>query len=549
MGADNPAAQYVDRRFNTEDLRSDSPYEKARGLIEECRLHHGSCGGWKVPMLPTRVLDMYPDSGVDLKLHEPKSRELGEYIALSYCWGEAQPAQTTKETLNDKLLEIDKSTLPQSIQDAIFVTRKLGHRYLWVDSLCIVQDSEEDKIKEITKMTDIYNKASLTIAASIATKASSGFLQTRSSIPERRKVENLFPGQAEVELFPDIIKLPFPCPNGDTGEVELLLAPPSHHDDLEPLNLRGWTMQERFLSRRLLIFGEHEVTWQCQSILSPEPITKTLWKYKGDSPRLPLELYQIDLPPHLRAPPPPNAVKGQGVQWKLIATEYSRRQLSFIDDRFNAIGGIVQLLQEVWKDEYLAGLWKGNLLYTSLWYITGDVISDDSYLAPSWSWLSINTTVDFWILESIDAEFVDCRIELQNRSLPYGSVTRGELTIHGATYAAVEALKYQIFEWSFKMDDGLESLVKTTGGLHALNKELENQCIFLFIGLTKEGPAGLVLFPVEDGKYRRVGCFEILHCPSWHKGNPFRYTASNHLTSNGKRKWLCQVGRKDVIII
>lgn len=505
-------------------------------------------------MLPTRVLDLKPSSGVEVKLYEPQTGELGEYIALSYCWGEAQPAQITKKTLNDKLQEIVTSTLPQSIQDAIFVTRKLRFRYLWVDSLCIIQDSDEDKVSEIAKMTDIYNKASLTIAASIATKASGGFLHPRKTVAERRKVS--FPSQdgspREVELSPDIINIPFPCPDGTLGEVKLLLPQDPHYDAREPLNLRGWTMQERLLSRRLLIFGQYEVTWQCQSTLGPVPITKTLWSYKVDPPRLPLELYEIDLPPHLRAPPPPNAVTGQGVQWKKIAVEYSSRQLSFIEDRFNAIGGIVQLLQDVWKDEYLAGFWKGNILFTSFWYKAGDENHasnvDDSYLAPSWSWLSINSAVDFWILDSVDAEFVDCRIELQNPNLPFGSVTHGELTIRGATFPAIEALQWQIFEWEFVMDNGPSSLVKTDAGLFTLNSELENECTYLLIGIVKSSPAGLVLLPVENGKFKRLGCFNIPGCPSWHAKNPFRYTASDELTSTGKKKWLCQVGRGNVII-
>lgn len=499
-------------------------YENARAILNDCQHHHGSCGERTATALPTRVLDLEPESGVAVKLYESREGELGEYIALSYCWGEAQPEQTTKQTLSGKLQEIDKTALPQSIQDAIFVTRKLGYRYLWVDSLCIIQDSDEDKITEIAGMTDIYNKASLTIAASIATKASSGFLSPRS-IPAKR------------------LKLPFPCPDGTLGEVDVLPTPPRYDDALEPLNLRGWTLQERMLSRRLLIFGEFEITWQCQSTQGPAAITKTLWSYSGDPPRLPLELYQIDLPQHLRAPPPPNAVTSQGVQWRRIAEEYSRRQLSFISDRFNAIGGIVSLLQDVWKDEYLAGLWKSTILFTSLWCRVGDadisIEADARYLAPSWSWLAINSKVDFWILDSVDADFVSCDIELENRSLPFGRVTKGELTVRGGMSPAIEALKFQAFPWKFYLDDGSFDLTE----------EQQSNSTFLLIGVVRNSPAGLILIPVNDGKYKRIGCFTILHCPSWHKKSPFRYTASDELTSTGKKRWMCQVGRENVVII
>ncbi|KAF8858452.1 HET-domain-containing protein [Acephala macrosclerotiorum] len=130
-------------------LRSDQVYESARAIINDCRRHHGICGERTTTVLPTRVLDLEPESGVAVRLYEPREGELGGYIALSYCWGEAQPEQTTKQTLSGELQEIDKAILPQSIQDAIFVTRKLGHRYHWVDSLYIIQDSDEDKITEI----------------------------------------------------------------------------------------------------------------------------------------------------------------------------------------------------------------------------------------------------------------------------------------------------------------------------------------------------------------------------------------------------------------
>ncbi|KAE8451755.1 hypothetical protein EG329_003212 [Mollisiaceae sp. DMI_Dod_QoI] len=520
----NPAAQYVNRRLNTEDLRSDHIYANAKALLDECHYHHGSCGQRAIPVVPTRVLDLQPSSGVELKLYEPPAGELGEYIALSYCWGEAQPAQTTKQTLDHKLEEIDESTLPQSIQDAIFVTRKLGYRYLWVDSLCIIQDSDPDKISEISKMTNIYNNASLTIAASIATKASAGFLAPR-------------------RLPPRGLKLRFPYPNSTLGEVEVLHTTQLYDDASEPLNLRGWTMQERMLSRRLLIFGEHEITWQCQSTQGPVPITKTLWSYHGDPPRLPLELYQIDLPPHLRAPAPPNAVLGQGVLWRKFVQEYSRRQLSFLEDRFNAIGGIVQLLHESWKDEYLGGLWERNLLYTSLWHRIGDPDKrkdkDGLYLAPSWSWLSINAAVEFWILDSIDAELISCRIELEKPSLPFGRVSSGELTVRGGMSPASEALKFQMFPWEFCLDDGSSEL----------SDEQKAKCMFFLIGNVKNSPAGLILIPVREGKYRRVGCFLIRNCPSWHAKSPFRYTASDAFTNTGKKKWICQVGRGNVAII
>ncbi|EIW52286.1 HET-domain-containing protein, partial [Trametes versicolor FP-101664 SS1] len=103
----------------------------------------------------------------------------GEYLTLSYVWGGDQIHKTTSTNLSMYEQGIAPSILPPTIRDAIYVTHMLGFRWLWVDSLCIIQDSETDKAHEIGRMHHIYRYAHLTIIAAIAKSVNESFLQER----------------------------------------------------------------------------------------------------------------------------------------------------------------------------------------------------------------------------------------------------------------------------------------------------------------------------------------------------------------------------------
>jgi hypothetical protein len=84
-----------------------------------------------------------------------------------------------KETLGAFRAGIPASELPKSLGNAIIATRKLGLRYLWIDSLCIVQDDKKDKAEEISEMPQIYQNAYVTISAASAANCHDGFLHVR----------------------------------------------------------------------------------------------------------------------------------------------------------------------------------------------------------------------------------------------------------------------------------------------------------------------------------------------------------------------------------
>lgn len=224
-------------------------YELARLWVQDCLLYHKGCPRPDPSFTPTRLIDVGKDNGEESTYVHLSSGEKALYAALSYCWGGPQPVTLTTLTRSEMLRGIATSTLPQTIQDAITVTRKLGLRYLWVDALCIIQDSASDRDAEIAKMDRLYQNAQLTISAASAERCQDGFLATRSGY---RRHQTSF------------TSIPYACPDGKTGNV-LLEEYQLYDSRIEPLNRRGWTLQERLLSSRTLIYSSWQLLWQCQS--------------------------------------------------------------------------------------------------------------------------------------------------------------------------------------------------------------------------------------------------------------------------------------------
>ncbi|EGZ72613.1 HET-domain-containing protein, partial [Neurospora tetrasperma FGSC 2509] len=131
-----------------------------------------------VSKLPFRVLDVGSPGSLLVKLVETTTETpRAPYVALSHCWGppDKQPLKTTLHTIGDHMhpgIPLDR--LPQTFADAVWVTRELGIRYLWIDSLCIIQDSPADWETESQKMGSIYEGATLTLGAAYARNSSEG---------------------------------------------------------------------------------------------------------------------------------------------------------------------------------------------------------------------------------------------------------------------------------------------------------------------------------------------------------------------------------------
>jgi hypothetical protein len=268
---------------------------------------------------------------------------------------------TETGTLSARMAHMPLSEIPKTFQNAIEVARQLGIHYLRIDSLCIVQDDPEDWAQESSKMWHIYANSTLTIAASAADNAARGFLEKR----------------------------PFPYgllkEGSDTRRINI--REDLHRKDRRRHNVlatRGWVLQERLLSRRILYFEEAEMKWECRTLQACECGSED-WSHTQ-----PVSLTTAHS--HLY----PGVSTADTYQWwrNVIVEHYSNLQLTRWTDRLPALSGLAALVRAKTQDTYLAGLWLSDLANGLLWESAewGSWNKDTKlgYLQekqhPSWSW-------------------------------------------------------------------------------------------------------------------------------------------------------------------
>jgi hypothetical protein len=236
----------------------------ARYWLSECLRSHEKCQANSKSVLqanrPFRLVNVsLADVDGDPYLEEGATE--GDYLTLSYCWGDPSTVTTTtKESLEEFKHRIPFASLSRIFKDAIEFTRLLGIKYIWIDALCIVQDSPEDKTREIPRMADIYAASLLTLSACRATSG-------ESRLFEPRVVHNL-------------VKLP--VQRAENPNALLYVTNQDLYgfsDDVPEGNLgsRGWCFQERLLTTRLLHFGKDQLHWECHEALQSESNTKEFW--------------------------------------------------------------------------------------------------------------------------------------------------------------------------------------------------------------------------------------------------------------------------------
>lgn len=207
--------------------------------------------------LPTRLIDVGEDNKATVHLIETGQGEGGKYIALSHPWGSPPHFCTTRDNLQAHKDGINVDALPATFRDAVITTRKLGIRYLWIDSICIIQKSENDDgdfNAESGKMEMVFSSAYCIIAASRAINHESGFLQEYGR--KRRYVTLRRPGdKADFYI----------CESIDDFENNILNG---------FLNQRGWVFQEHALARRTIFFADTQTYWECGDGVRCETLTK-----------------------------------------------------------------------------------------------------------------------------------------------------------------------------------------------------------------------------------------------------------------------------------
>lgn len=197
----DPAAPYVYGIHSNLGNTDSAIFDLARSWLLDCQDNHTQCTRGHSDFSPSRSLEVTVANGINsLRLFQCNGPPVA-YAALSYCWGGEQPMKLVQANLNRYLGKIDEQALPQTIKDAVRVTREIGLRYLWIDAYCIVQDLKEDKVREISLMRQIYKYATVIISASRASLSNVGFLSA--------------------EPFANVLTLPVGLETGEIGMLKL----------------------------------------------------------------------------------------------------------------------------------------------------------------------------------------------------------------------------------------------------------------------------------------------------------------------------------------
>jgi hypothetical protein len=165
------------------DSSSYESLDQVRKWLQCCQKNH-NCSNRLTSALPSRLIDVvsFGDTGHsgDVKLIDEAHHLVpAEYVALSHCWGGKIPeCVTTRETLHTRTQYIPYNLLPRTFRDAVKYTRDLGIRYLWIDSICVVQDDESDWRHEAAQMEKIYGNSTVILAAVHAANWDDGLFWT-----------------------------------------------------------------------------------------------------------------------------------------------------------------------------------------------------------------------------------------------------------------------------------------------------------------------------------------------------------------------------------
>ncbi|PKK52246.1 hypothetical protein CI102_2356 [Trichoderma harzianum] len=371
-------------RLAGQDPLSDEAVQISRTWLKTCNDNHKSCVA-ESAQLPARFLDISDDADathVFLKeLRDFDHNTDSRYVALSHCWGTGPNLCTTRSTLQKHKHGIKVSELPPTFRDAVNVARNLSVRYLWIDSLCIVQDDPHDWQIESAKMASIYRDAYFVLGAACGESDAQGFLHSRH--------------------WQDVVTLT-PLDQGTTLALQLL--PPETDEDhvdtvsQEPLSKRAWCLQERYLPRRMLLYGSQQILWECQKMSASEEGDIRL----HDGSHLERICKTANIPASVLARTCRERYVGDKdvnyIDWYKMVEDYTGRFITKSSDRLPALSGLAKAVSQSSKDDYLASLWKNSLIEGLTWCGSQGAEKLEEpreYISPSWSWASVTGTVRF----------------------------------------------------------------------------------------------------------------------------------------------------------
>jgi len=343
--------------------------------METCLTRHAAChptqkGG---EFKPTRLLYIPRDSNF-IQLHERDEIPQGvRYTTLSHCWGKIVLEKLETSNIGERKRGVPLESLVQTFRDAVEVTKRLGVEYIWIDSLCIIQDSKEDWAHESLLMGQVYGNSYCDIAATASSDGKGGCFRAR----DPRAV------------LPCLVTI------GIAGKRQ-----PFYLSDVEvwsesfarsPLNVRAWVLQERVLSPRVLHFDRDQLVWECNEMIACERHPHGV--------RVPLPLIETPRNSFLNSfidTAQRNPERAILDAWAPIVSAYSACAITHDGDRLIALYGVAMKIRELLLDPpiYTSGLWTRDIECQLTWRVVDPRRARRArrqleHIAPSWSWASV----------------------------------------------------------------------------------------------------------------------------------------------------------------
>jgi len=404
-----------------------------------------------LPKLPARIIDV-GSSTVQPSL-KVTNGEVGRYLALSHRWGaldsQVKMLVTKRGSIEEFARGIAMELFPLTFRHAIEVSRSLGIQYLWIDSLCIIQDDYQDWEIEAARMGDIYENAYATLFAERAGHCDEGLLQVEADKNTTKEY---------------IRELKYEDPQ--TGDPYFILASTRHTyypNSLAPdeafclvdkavskLQNRGWIMQEEILSRRKICFSSTELHWQCTALSRCECGLQSLTEARFTDNDLTRNLLLTRgrdgiVTRGLSASNSSRRLAGRTTDlnksWKKLVEMYGHRTFTFEEDRLSALAGVASKLGRP-PENYWADIWRDDAASQLLWRGWNRFLAPckrhETYCAPSWSWACLRGGVAFCSFGTDSRqhpstqiwEVVDGSCEPSGEN-PLGPVSTGSVRIQG----------------------------------------------------------------------------------------------------------------------
>ncbi len=434
---------------------SEEAIECTKAWLTKCDSQHGECSSARGTVSGVdsfersrryehiRFLEVLDDNLIPLEaarlcLKFPEE----QYLTLSHCWGQSGRPRTClleddiENLTNEGICTVrfpsfSIQNLPSTFKDAICFTQALGIRYIWIDALCIIQDSAVDWQEHATYMFHIYSHSYLNLAASSSQDSDGGLFRNRNPMELRSCLIDNLGDRFEGKYYR--------CVDWSLWRRKVSST---------VLSTRAWVLQETMLAPRTLHFSSDQLFWECKPLFGSETDPEGVGFFSGPLKNAGSDRFGFE--PHLILHP-----------WAQVVREYTKRQLTYeFKDKLVAISGVARQVSK-WirvldSGEYLAGLWRSTLGNSLLWYVPGDSPAGDhrftEFSAPSWSWASVKGPIHMPYEQfEVDVEVLEAWTNHSTQyGDPFGPVFDGNIRLRGPL---IQATLTRPVRYSFNVPD------------------------------------------------------------------------------------------------